>query len=184
MKAFRFSLQSVRVLRERREQVAQKHYADALRARDAAADELQDANQALAQAWHTASHRLAAGLGAAEWRAVHAWSEALERRQQARARDLQAANGAVAAASRDLLSAARERQAMDSLHDKCRRAYDRDAQRAEQKRLDEMGLLTKLTISPLTRAPWPEGRATRGPAASTAALAGRAVPCAPGAEGS
>lgn len=44
------------------------------------------------------------------------------------------------AATRELLKAARERQAMDSLHDKSRRSYDRNAQREEQKRLDEMGL--------------------------------------------
>ena len=140
MKTFQFSLQSVRVLRERKEQVAQKNYADALRAQEAAADKLQRANDALAAAWQASCQQLARGAHAAELRRAQAWCHALEERQKVCAAELQQARYALEAASRELMAAARERQAMDSLHDKCRRAYDRDAQRAEQKRLDEMGL--------------------------------------------
>lgn len=140
MKAFRFSLQSVRVLRERKEQVAQKNYAEALRAHEAAAEKLQRANDALAAAWRSSGQQLAAGANAAELRRAKAWCAALEQRQQVCAQDLQQAHYALDVAARDLMAAARERQAMDSLHDKCRRVYDREAQREEQKRLDEMGL--------------------------------------------
>ena len=39
-----------------------------------------------------------------------------------------------------MMLATRDRKALDKLRDKCRRAYDRGAQRDEQKQLDEMGL--------------------------------------------
>lgn len=140
MKAFRFSLQSVRVIRERKEQVAQQNYAAALRAHEAAAENLQRALAALTAAWRAAGQQLAAGANAAELRRAKSWCDSLEHGQKACAQELQSAKYALELASRELMAAARERQAMDSLHDKSRRAYDREAQREEQKRLDEMGL--------------------------------------------
>lgn len=140
MKSFRFSLQSVRVIRERKEQVAQKAYADALRSHEAAVNQLQRASDALAQAWEVSCRQLSSGANAAELRRSRAWCNTLENQQKERAADLQQAKYALDAATRELMKTARDRQAMDSLYDKSRRTYDRNAQREEQKRLDEMGL--------------------------------------------
>ena len=53
MKAFRFPLQSLRVLREQKEQAAQKHYAEALRAAEDAAARLKLAGDELSASWAT-----------------------------------------------------------------------------------------------------------------------------------
>jgi flagellar export protein FliJ len=140
MKAFRFSLQSVRVIRERKEQLAQKVYADALREHDAAADQLQRASDELARSWDALCRELSSGVNISEIRRARAWCNALETRQKERAADMQQAKYTLAAATRELMNAARDRQAMDNLHAKRRKAYDRDAQREEQKQLDEIGL--------------------------------------------
>jgi flagellar export protein FliJ len=140
MKAFRFSLQSVRVIRERKEQVSQIAYADALRAHEAALERWQRASDALALGWEALCQQLSAGATATELRRARSWCSTLEARQNESAAELRRAKDALDTASRALMNAARDRQALDRLHDKCRRAYDRDAQREEQKRLDELGL--------------------------------------------
>jgi flagellar protein FliJ len=140
MKPFRFSLQSVRVIRERKEQAAQQKYAAALREHERAAAGLQKANDELAGSWESLCRDLASGASAADLRRARAWCAALETRQQERAAELRQARYALDAASQELMNAARDRQALDRLHDKHRRNYDREIQREEQKVLDEMGL--------------------------------------------
>lgn len=143
MKPFRFSLHSVRVWRERKEQWAQQRYAEAIRAHDLAGGRWQHAREELAQQWRNLAHTIARGADAAELRRAHAWGAALEARQQERAAELQAARCARDRALQELSAAARDRQALERLHDKHRLAHHRAAQRAEQKVLDEMGLRVK-----------------------------------------
>ena len=64
----------------------------------------------------------------------------LEARQKDGSTALDAARRLMNAAWREMMLATRDRQVLDSYHDKCRRSYDRDAQREEQKRLDELGI--------------------------------------------
>ena len=142
MKPFRFTLQSVRVLRERKEQVAQQNYADKLRRHERAVAGLQRANDELAASWEALCHELSQGSAAAELRRARSWCGALETRQKEFAVELQQAAYALEAASRELMNAARDRQALDRLHDKHRATYNRESQREEQKLLDEMGLRT------------------------------------------
>ena len=140
MKPFRFSLQSVRVIRERKEQAAQEQYAGALRNHELAAKQLQQANDELAASWEALCQQVSLGAAAADLRRARGWCAALETRQKERAAELQKTRYALDAASRDLITATRDRQAMDRLHDKHRAAHQLEAQREEQKILDEMGL--------------------------------------------
>jgi flagellar export protein FliJ len=143
MKPFRFSLQSVRVIRERKEQVAQEHYAVASRDHELAAQQLRQANTELAASWEALCQQVSLGAAASDLRRARAWCAALETRQRERATELQKARYTLDTASRELMAATRERQAMDRLHDKQRAAYQLEAQREEQKVLDEMGLRSK-----------------------------------------
>lgn len=142
MKPFRFTLQPVRLLRERKEQTAQQNYANKLRAHESATAQLQQANRDLATAWDALCQELTHGSPAATLRRARAWCAALESRQQEHAAHLQQARRELEAASHELLNATRERQALDRLHDKHRDAHQREWLREEQKLLDEMGLRT------------------------------------------
>jgi flagellar biosynthesis chaperone FliJ len=59
------------------------------------------------------------------------------------------------AAWHEMMLATRDREALDRYRDKCRRAYDRDAQREEQKRLDELGIRRAAFPGLLPGSLWP-----------------------------
>ena len=149
MKAFRFPLQPLRVLRERKEQTSQKKYVEALRHCEAAAGELHLASEELAEGWAMLCREMNAGATASDLLRTRAWCNVLEARQKERAAQLQAAQYALDAATRELMLAKRDREALERYHDKCRRAYDRAAQREEQKRLDELALRPFDMLDPL-----------------------------------
>jgi len=140
MKPFRFSLQSIRTLRQQRERQAQQQFAAAMRACEEAAFQLQEASDALAAGWTALCEELSAGVAATGLVRTRAWCDVLELHQQERNTALQCARRSMNAAWREMLLATRTREALDRYHDKCRRAYDRQSQREEQKRLDELGI--------------------------------------------
>lgn len=140
MKAFRFSLEPIRVLREQKERVAQQRFGEAMRACEAAAHQLQLASDELAAAWSSLCEDLARGVTVTLLLRTRAWCSVLERRQKDRALALENARRAMDAAWQEMMLATRDRKAIDRYHDKCRRAYDRAAQREEQKGLDELGV--------------------------------------------
>jgi flagellar export protein FliJ len=140
MKPFRFPLQSIRALREQKEQIAQQQFADAMRACEEAAFQLQAASEELAEGWTSLCEELSAGVAATKLLRTRAWCNVLEQRQKDRAFALQHAQRVMDAAWRQMMSARRDRQTLDCYRDKCRRAYDLAAQREEQKRLDELGV--------------------------------------------
>jgi flagellar export protein FliJ len=140
MKPFRFPLQSIRVLRERKEQVAQQRFAQALLACEQAAAQLQAASDALAAGWNSLCEELSHGVVATGLTRTRAWCNVLEQRQKERAYALQNARRLMDAAWKEMMLATRDREALDKHHDNCRRAYDRDVQREEQKTLDELGV--------------------------------------------
>jgi flagellar export protein FliJ len=147
MKPFRFSLQSLRVLREQKEQLAQQRFADALHACEEAAFQLHLASEELAAGWTSLCQDLSTGVPATKLMRTRAWCSVLEQRQKERAVTLQTARRAMDTAWREMMNAARDREVLDSYHDKCRRAYDREAQREEQKRLDELGVRRSVASS-------------------------------------
>lgn len=140
MKSFRFPLKSLRVLREQKERTAQRRYAAALRASAAAATRLDRGARELAASWQSMSRDVAGGATGATLCQTSGWCGELERRCQQLSAALKAAERGAHEAWRELVLATRDREALDKLLDKCRRAYDREVQRHEQKELDEMGL--------------------------------------------
>lgn len=140
MKPFQFPLKSLRVLREHKERVAQKRYVEALRASEAAAVRLDAGSHELAAAWTALCEELAEGVTFAKLHQTRAWCGELERRCEQLTAALKSARQVSHEAWREMVLATRAREALDKLRDKSRRAYDREAQRDDQKQLDEMGL--------------------------------------------
>jgi flagellar export protein FliJ len=140
MKAFRFSLQPLRSLRESREQSARATYADRLRACEEAATRLQGASTELTGAWTRLSAELAAGTTGVDLLRARAWCNVLELRVKERATVLETARHSVDSAWKDLISATREREVMDRLYARGLEAHRRAVLREEQKTLDELGL--------------------------------------------
>jgi len=145
MKPFRFPLQSLRVLREQREHAAQQRYAGALRARNAAATRLDLGNHELAAAWTALCEDVAEGAAMARLHQTRAWCSELERRCEQLTAAFKAAERLALDAWREMVLASRDRQALEKLHAKHRRAFDREVQRDEQKQLDEIGLRLSFT---------------------------------------
>jgi flagellar export protein FliJ len=140
MKPFRFPLKSLRVLREQKERTMQKRYVEALRASDAAAAKLDAATHELAAAWTLLCEQVAEGATVGQLHQTRAWCGELERRCDQLSAALKSAQRATQDAWREMALASRDREALDRLRAKCRRAFDREVQRDEQKQLDEMGL--------------------------------------------
>lgn len=149
MKKFRFSLQPLRVLREQQEHVAQRRYADALRACEEASTRVRVASEELNTCWTTLGRELSSGVTGTQLLRTRAWCNVLELRLKDRALALEQARLGVDAVWKEMLLATRDRDALDRFHDKSRRAYDRDAQREEQKQLDEMAVQLAATATPL-----------------------------------
>lgn len=149
MKTFRFPLQSLRVLREQKERNAQKRYAEALRVCDEAAARVKAAGDELSANWSALGKNLASGVTAMELLRTRAWCNVLELRLKERTNVLEKARLAVDAVWQDMLNATRDREALDKYYKKARRAYDRRAQVAEQKALDELAVRLADTPVPL-----------------------------------
>jgi flagellar export protein FliJ len=152
MKAFRFPLKSLRVLREQKERTMQKRYVEALRASDAAAARLDAGRHELATAWMALCEEVAEGATVGQLHQTRAWCGELERRCDQLEAALKSAQQATHAAWREMVLATREREALDKLRDKCRRAFDRGVQRDEQKQLDEMGINLRFATDDLRAA--------------------------------
>jgi len=140
MKAFHFALESLRVLRRQKEHAAQLHYARALTACDRAAAQLQAAAGELARSWNLLTHELAVGVVAGKLSRLRVWCTVLETRRNERRAALEETRRTAAQAFQEMVTAAREREALDRFHDKSRRAYDRAAQAEEQKSFDELAV--------------------------------------------
>lgn len=149
MKSFRFPLQSLRVLREQKEQTAQKHYAEVLRACEDAAARVKAAGDELSASWNALGQELAAGVTAMELLRTRAWCNALELRLKERTGLLEQARLAVDKVWQEMLNATRDREALDRYYKKNRRAHDRKVQVEEQKQLDELAMRMVDTPSPL-----------------------------------
>ena len=151
MKPYRFPLKSLRVLREQKERIAQKRYVEALRASEAAAARLDASSHELAAAWTTLCEMVAEGVTVARLHQTRSWCGELERRCEQLTAALKSAQKMAHEAWREMVLATRDREALDKLRDKSRRAYDREVQRDEQKQLDEMGINLRLAIDPVMR---------------------------------
>lgn len=140
MKPFRFPLQTLRTLRQHKEEEAREKYAKTLRACEAAAAQVQAASVELTGCWKALCEKLAAGVAGDDLLRARAWCNVLELRVKERANALEQARHAVDGVWNELMEATRERETLDRFHDKRRRAYDRAEQREEQKALDELAI--------------------------------------------
>jgi flagellar FliJ protein len=149
MKSFHFSLSALSVLREQQEQAAQKKYADALRFCEGAAANVQRASHELMNCWHDLTGKLSSGVSAVEFLRARAWCNVLEMRLKERTTALEQARLKVDAVWQEMLLATRDRESLDRLHNKKRRAYNTEVQHKEQKDLDELAIQLAATPGPL-----------------------------------
>jgi flagellar export protein FliJ len=149
MKPFRFSLELLRVLRKQKERVAQQRYVGALAARNTAELELQRAATELAVVWNLLGQELGQGIAASRLADLRAWCHVLETRWTDHKTSVETARRTADQAFHEMTLAARDREALDRFYDKSRRVYDREAQREEQKTIDELAVQLNSTPGPL-----------------------------------
>lgn len=137
---FRFRLERVRVLRERKEQQAQQELAQAISSRTNTAAELRAAEAHLEQA-HS-DHRARAvevqTLNADELVARQAFLERIEAQRGAHAQELEQREAVVAERDAKLTLAAGEHEMLKRLSERHRGEHERAAASREQGALDEM----------------------------------------------
>lgn len=149
MKPFHFSLESLRVLRQQKERAAQQRYAAALTLCHEAELQLQRSTTELALGWNLLGRELEQGIVAGRLACFQTWCKALETRWNERKAAVDEARRAAEVAFQEMVSAARDREALDRFHEKTRRAHDHLVQREEQKIFDELAVQLNGTPGPL-----------------------------------
>jgi flagellar export protein FliJ len=138
MKKFRFTLEAVRTLRQRQEQTALEQYAGALRARQKALDALRDTERECEAAWMLRRERTASGAPAAHVAQVQDYCTALESLKKQCAEAVVMAQRVMDHMLENLCRARRAREAVDQFYEWQRERYDREWQREEQKKMDDL----------------------------------------------
>lgn len=137
---FRFRLERVRALRERKEQQAQQQLAQAISLRSSAEAELRAAEANLEHAH--GEHRARSGdpqmLDARELVRRQAFLERIEAQRGAHAQELQQREAVVAERDATLTAAASEHEMLKRLSERHRSEHERAAASREQGALDEM----------------------------------------------
>jgi flagellar FliJ protein len=140
--SFRFRLERVRALRERKESLALQELAHAIHQRAGSEGRLRRVEEHLEQAH--AHQRLADDDGdtttAAELLARQAFVEHIEAQRTMGMRDLERHDADVADRGVQLGRAAREREILDRLEARQRSEHEREAGRREGDRLDEIAI--------------------------------------------
>ncbi|GEM_PF-327301 len=139
MKPFRFTLQALRIVRQRQEQVALEHYAAALQARQEAAQRLRRVERQRDMAWSHRQNLPHAKIPAASFAHNHAYCREIE----SICRDCETALGVAQDVLHQkwlrLIETRKQREAVDKYYDRQRRDFERLSAREEQKLLDELG---------------------------------------------
>jgi flagellar FliJ protein len=141
-KVFRFRLERVRWLRQQTEQRAQEELAASLGCRmesERSLNEVDASIESAREAERSASYAEAARTGE-EMRAMENYLVRLAGSRAAAARNLAERNGEVDDRRRNLLAAARERQALDRLRGRRLSEHRQETARAEGAELDELAL--------------------------------------------
>jgi flagellar protein FliJ len=140
--SFRFRLERVRALRERREDLARQALAQAIVQRSGSEDRLRAIEAHLEQA--RAEQRRATvpslTVSAAELQARQAFVEHVEYQRLQGARELECHDGQVADRGSELGQAAREREMLERLKERHRIEHSREQQRREGNVLDEIAM--------------------------------------------
>ena len=138
MKKFRFTLQAVRTLRQRAEQVALEHYAQALLAHRQALDKLEAVQRELQSLWAQWQEKLSGGLPAIQLAQLQAYVRTVQERQQEGEKAVAASLRRVNHQSKELLRARQQREVVERHFEQRKQRYDRELEAAEQKLLDEL----------------------------------------------
>jgi flagellar FliJ protein len=139
---FRFRLERVRALRERREDLAKQALADAITQMSCSQQRLRTVEEHLEQA--RAEQRLNADgappLSALELQNRQAFIERVELQRREGAHELRHHEAQVADRGADLGSAAREREMLERLKERQREEHARETRRRESSALDEIAI--------------------------------------------
>ncbi len=140
--SFRFRLERVRALRERRTDAARQELARAIGALDGSRARLRSTDERLARA-RAAQRRSNAPARTVDPRELHAhqlYAERIEAQRSARLDELQRGESAVAERTELLARAAREQRTLERLKERARSEHEREAGRLETATLDEIAL--------------------------------------------
>lgn len=138
MKKFQFTLQPLLTLRERAEQKALEKYAAALRAREAAAEQVHSVEIEQLERWAQGQAELTRGCAAGALQQRLACDQTLVERRRRAVTVLGQCEVALKQASQGMLLARRDRQALEKQRERQRQQHSRELSREEQKNLDEV----------------------------------------------
>jgi flagellar export protein FliJ len=138
MKPFHFTLESVRIVRQRHEQDAMDLYARTLLMRQQAVERLEAVQQLLRAGWQELRQLMARGCQAASAARMHEYHRSLEKRRDECVAALGVAERRVNAAFQAMIAARREREVVDKCFDKQKARHQREQVRVEQKFLDDL----------------------------------------------
>jgi len=138
---FRFRLERVRALRERKEELARVELAEAMSRLTDSEDRMRAADERLAQARE--DHRSAAGTGAtsgADMRASQAYLERIEQQRSRGAQEMRRSRSEVDDRNVLLGRARQEHEMLERLKERQRGEHLREIARREVKALDELAI--------------------------------------------
>jgi len=140
--SFRFRLERVRALRERRTNAARQELARAIAARDATRGRIYDAEAALERARieQRRSGAFTAAIDATRLQAHQAYAERIEAQRAADLRELAAEDAVVDERKEALTRAARSQRTLERLKERRRAEHEQEASRHESTALDEIAL--------------------------------------------
>jgi flagellar export protein FliJ len=138
--AFRFRLERVRAVRERKEKLAQRELADAISLRTSSEAQLRSADATLERARQQQRTALAErdAVSATDLLGRQAFLERVEAQRVLRANDLQQRDAEVAVRDAQLASAASEHEMLNRLRERHRGEHALELARREQGDLDEI----------------------------------------------
>lgn len=137
MRAFRFTLEAARTVRQRKENDALEEYARALAARQQILSLLETIDARIHDDWSNIRRLLASGCSAAQATQAHSFHRSLEAKRSDCVASLGQAERRVQGASQAMLAAHQQREIVDVFREKQYARHLRLEAREEQKILDE-----------------------------------------------
>ena len=138
--SFRFRLERVRAVRERKEKLAQQELARSMSRLGDTRAELRTAEESVrrAQTEQRTASAAAEPVGAAELQARQAFLERVEENRSRRAQDVRRGEAEVVDLGAKLVVAASEHEMLNRLRERRRGEHDREVARTEGKLMDEI----------------------------------------------
>jgi flagellar export protein FliJ len=137
MKAFQFTLQAVRTVREREERRALHEYSHALRLLDEAKQKMESTEKELEAGWRELRQARAA-QGAAEMTRLQDYCQTVEKRLTDNRHVLASAKSNAGRAFLKYLTAHQKRLVVEKHWENQKKRHDQEERRREQKALDEL----------------------------------------------